>query len=129
MRKNDRWFHRIVRDSKTNDLKKRTIDPDIPYIDAEFLKNLQTTQKNRCYYCQTFLNWIERRSCKQGLTVERMDNSLPHYKTNCTLACKSCHSKVFSREQGLMKRYFSKWKHKTFDLKVPQYERSASFLN
>ena len=124
MRKeSDNWYNRIVRDSRYNDGRQnRTIDPRIPFINSVTLFKMQNDQQNKCLYCLTEMEWLERRSNKKGLTVERADNRLPHYISNCLgLACKSCNSKQFSREKGLLKRYFSKWKdfalnvHVTFD--------------
>ena len=116
MRTSDRWYNRISRDSRYNDGKaNRTIDPKIPYIDTEYLFGLQNKQQNRCYYCAQGMSWIERRKNLLGLTLERLDNNLPHYKTNCVLACKQCNSKKYSRDLGLLKRYFKKWKQRTFD--------------
>jgi len=119
----DNWYNRIVRDSRYNDRRqKRVIDPRIPFINSVTLFKMQNDQQNKCYYCLTEMEWLERRSNKKGLTVERADNRLPHYISNCLgLACKSCNSKQYTHEKGLIKRYFSKWKdfalnvHVTFD--------------
>ena len=112
MRKADRWYKRIVRDSKYNDrCRGRIINPFLPYIDTASLLESQQAQENKCWYCQCEMNWLERRSSKNGLTLERADNSIPHYKFNCKgLCCKSCNSKRFTTDKGLMKRYFCKWK-------------------
>jgi len=113
MRKeSDHWYNRIVRDSRYNDRRQnRTINPTIPFINTATLFKMQNEQQNKCLYCLTQLEWLERRSNKKGLTVERRDNRLPHYVSNCMgLACKSCNSKRYSHEKGLLKRYISKWK-------------------
>ena len=111
-RESDNWYNRIVRDSRYNDRRKnRTIDPTIPFINSATLFRMQNDQQNKCLYCLTQMEWLERRSNKKGLTVERSDNRLPHYISNCLgLACKSCNSKQYTHEKGLLKRYFSKWK-------------------
>ena len=76
------------------------------------------------------LNWLERRSCKNGLTLERLDNRLPHYRYNCVLACKSCNSKRFDRDTGILKRYFSIWKNITHTVRVQVDDRrAASFVS
>ena len=131
MRKeSDNWYNRIVRDSRYNDRRQnRTIDPTIPFINSATLFKMQNDQQNRCLYCLTQMEWLERRSNKKGLTGERADNRLPHYITNCLgLACKSCNSKQYTRERGLLKRYFSKWKDfalnvhvKVDDARCPSY--------
>ena len=116
----DNWYNRIVRDSRYNDRRgNRVIDPTIPFIDSKTLFQFQNKQQNKCYYCQVEMQWMERSSNKRGLTVERANNSLPHYISNCRgLACKSCNSKRFSPEKGLLKRYFSKWKNLALDVHV-----------
>ena len=132
MRTGDRWYKRIVRDSRYNDGRhNRVIDPAIPYIDTEMLVRFQQEQQNRCWYCDVFMNWLERRSNKTGLTLERADNALPHYKTNCRgLCCKSCNSKRYTQDHGLLKRYFTKWKHAVFEIRGnTNGERRASFAS
>ena len=119
-READNWYNRIVRDSRYNDRRAgRHIDPRIPFIDSHTLFEMQNLQQNRCYYCTHQMNWLERRTAKNGLTLERRDNNLPHYNSNClALCCKSCNSKRYSRDIGLLHRYFSKWKRATFDVLV-----------
>ena len=133
MRKeSDKWFNRIVRDSRYNDRRQdRYISPNIEYVDTETLLFLQQDQQNKCYYCQCQMNWLERRRSKNGLTVERKNNDLPHYKSNCVgLCCKSCNSKRYKRDHGLLLRYFSKWKKAALDVHVTvRGDRSACFAS
>lgn len=130
MRVSDRWHFRIARDSRYNDNQKgRTIDPTIEYITPKYLQSLQKKQQNLCHYCQTPMNWLRRRDRKNGLTVERSDNNLAHYRSNCkSLCCKSCNSRRLSYENGLLLRYFSKWKNLVFDSNVyVQSERRPGY--
>ena len=133
MRKeSDRWYKRIVRDSRYNDrARRRQIDDRIPYIDTDTLMHFQDKQENECYYCGCQMNWLQRRTGKNGLTLEREKNYLPHYKSNCLgLACKSCNSKKYQREHGLLVRYFTKWKRLALDVHVKVDDiRAASFVN
>ena len=132
MRTGDRWYKRIVRDSRYNDrMRDRTIDPTRPYIDSQTLIDFQNEQQNLCYYCQTPMNWIQRRSGKTGLTLERKNNRVPHYKSNCLgLCCKSCNSKRYTRERGLLMRYFQKWKSIALDVRVQTDDpRAQSFVS
>lgn len=119
-RESDNWYNRICRDSRYNDRRKnRTIDPNIPFINPATLFRFQNKQQNKCLYCLTEMEWLERRSNKKGLTVERGNNQLPHYISNCLgLACKSCNSKQFTHERGILKRYFSIWKTRALDVHV-----------
>ena len=133
MRKeSDKWFNRIIRDSRYNDGRQnRYISPDIQYIDTPTLLHFQQDQQNMCYYCQCQMNHLERRKSKNGLTLEREDNRLAHYKTNCLgLCCKSCNSKKYSRERGLLRRYFTKWRNLALNVRVKtDGARSACFVN
>ena len=121
-------MYRIVRDSRTTDaLKGREYDPT-EYVDTPFLISLQQKQRNKCHHCGIFMNWLERRSQRNGLTLERLDNALPHVRSNCVLACKSCNSQKLSREKSLLRKYFNIWYHKTFSV-VANFkgERRACF--
>ena len=132
MRTADRWYNRIVRDSRYNDrCAGRIIDTRIPYINTKVLFEFQNRQENKCYYCYVSLNWLERRTCKQGLTLERIDNKIPHYISNCRgLCCKSCNSRRYTRDQGMLRHYFSKWKHIALSVNPYKEEgRSASMTN
>ena len=110
----------------------RWIDPSVPFIDAESLFEFQNKQQNKCMYCLTEMEWMERRTNKNGLTVERGDNREPHYLFNCIgLACKSCNSKQYSAEKGILKRYFSKWKDVALNFHVTYSEsdlRCGSYI-
>jgi len=49
------------------------------------------TISTKCYYCFRTCDMIP--ICKYsstGLTLERIDNSLPHTKNNCVIACLGC---------------------------------------
>ena len=129
-RESDNWYRRIVRDSRYNDRKaKRQIDPTIPYISTSDLLELQNTQQNKCYYCWLDMSWMERSRNPRGLTLERLNNRLPHYKSNCVLACKRCNCKRYSPHHGLLLRYFAKWKALTFDPVVQVHgSRSPNYM-
>ena len=126
LRESDNWYNRIVRDSRYNDKKaNRQIDPAVAYVTTPDLLNLQNEQQNQCYYCWEGMGWMERSRNPCGLTLERLNNNLPHYKTNCVLACKRCNSRRYSKNRGLLMRYFKKWKALTFD-PVVQFQSSRS---
>ena len=128
MRLQDRWMYRIPRDSKASDKRRRRQFKVEDFITTTVLEQLQTRQRNRCWYCDEFMDWLERRSTKTGLTVERKDTNLAHVVDNCVLCCKSCNSRKYSREKGLLKRYFSKWYNKTFEIRQPMTNRRCSFV-
>jgi hypothetical protein len=128
MRKHDRWMYRIVRDSKASDYKAGRVFTPEEYITTEDLIKMQETQKNQCYYCSCFMDWLERRTTKTGLTCERRHNSKPHLVSNVVLCCKSCNSKKYNYRKGLLKRYFSLWFNHTFDIVAPRTNRRCSFI-
>jgi len=128
MKKKDRWMFRIVRDCKASDIKARREYVPEGFINTKYLEYLQQKQCNRCFYCDCFMNWLERRKNKTGLTCERRNNKLSHLASNCVLCCKSCNSKKYSYEKGLMKRYFSKWYNRTFNIVAPRSNRRCSYI-
>lgn len=45
----------------------------------------------KCYYCFRTCDLIPKCSySSSGLTLERIDNSLPHTKENCVISCLAC---------------------------------------
>ena len=130
MRIYDRYHRRIPRDARSED-RRRKFKVDLPdYITSEDVIRLQKKQDNRCYHCGIFMNWLERRVSKNGLTLERLDNLLPHVLSNCVLCCKSCNSKKLSPEKSLLTRCFWHWYRKTFEIKmVLDQERRCCFAN
>jgi len=72
--------------SRANDKKKDRYDAN-NFIDKCFLKGLVEDYPN-CYYCTIPLQYIEYQD--DLATIERIDNSLGHIKSNCVLACRKC---------------------------------------
>ena len=126
---NDSWSRRIPRDSRHNDKNRgRVIDPNIPFVHTAMLLSLCNLQKNKCYYCLKNMVQHTRRKGSDGLTLERLDNSLPHYACNVlALACKGCNSRKYPRDYGLKKRYFSIWRERVLGINSPKTERRSSF--
>ena len=57
------------------------------FIDKCFLKGLMEDYPN-CYYCNIHLQYVEYQD--DLATIERIDNSIGHIKSNCVVACRSC---------------------------------------
>ena len=72
--------------SRQSDKKKDRYDAD-HFIDKCFLKGLVEDYQN-CYYCTVELQYIEYKDDLS--TIERIDNSLGHIKSNCVIACRKC---------------------------------------
>ena len=75
-----------ISQSRQSDKKKDRYDAD-HFIDKCFLKGLVEEYPN-CYYCTIPLQYIEYQD--DLVTIERIDNSLGHIKSNCVLACRKC---------------------------------------
>ena len=107
MRKADEWQFRIVRDSKRYDIGKGFYD-QANSIDTEFLLAQNEKQRTLCFYCDLPMAQ-HNRNIRQGLTLERLDVSKGHIKSNCVLCCKSCNSKKVHRDTQLIQQLLVKW--------------------
>jgi hypothetical protein len=85
----------IYADTKAN----RLYDPP-DYIDEPFLNELWNDQSNRCFYenCRCDLSLEFTRNPNQ-ISILRLDNVLPHVKSNCVLSCLQCN---FSRKYNVI---------------------------
>jgi len=126
-RLHDRWPKRIIRDSRQADKRAKRTVSEAEYLDEEWLENQQTVQQNLCYHCEGFMDWVKRNK-SDGLTAERLDEALPHHKSNCVLACKSCNSRRLSKEKSLLRKYFFRWYRLTFDIKSPITNRRCTYV-
>jgi hypothetical protein len=77
----------IQADSKSN----RLYDLQ-DYIDEEFLNFVWNDQDKRCYHCngEMTLDFSATTRVPTQISIQRLNNDLPHIKTNCVLACLSC---------------------------------------
>ena len=125
-RVSDDWCHRIPRDCRAMDRKKRrNYNPD-KMVDMKWCYQQRAAQEGLCWYCDVFMDVINRRSNKIGLTVERLDSAKPHERHNCVFACKSCNSKKKHRNADLLKELAAKWTQKKKDAK--RRNRGARFV-
>ena len=76
--------------SKRSDKDKNRYDP-VNFVDKSFIKNLIEDQNSVCYICKNLMQYINYD--KDLCTLERLDNSIGHIKSNCVLACKECNTK------------------------------------
>ena len=106
MRHSDQWQFRILRDSKRHDLAKGLYD-SANFIDTEFLLHMNEKQQSRCFYCEIPMAQHVR-SIRQGMTLERLDITKGHIKSNCVLCCKSCNSKKLHRDTDLVRNILNK---------------------
>jgi len=77
--------------SKQSDKNYNRFDSD-GFIDEFFLNKLIKDFPN-CYHCEVKLQYLKYNDTLA--TIERLDNSIGHIKSNCVLACRKCNlSKV-----------------------------------
>ena len=80
---------RIVMHSKLSDAKMNRPIDEQSYITPYRIRTLRKLQKNKCLYCSTPMQVLNRRK-PDGLTVERIQNSIPHNLNNIVLCCHQC---------------------------------------
>jgi len=84
-----------IANSKQSDKKYNRYDAD-RFIDKCFLKELIKDYRN-CYYCEVELQYVDNNDTLS--TIERLNNSIGHIKSNCVIACRKCNlSKVGQRK-------------------------------
>ena len=118
----NKWQLTIVRGSKRADyLKNRTSKDE--YITPDFLERLRKVMRSKCLYCRCLMQ-VKDRSLPDGLTIQRLDNALPHSKKNCTLACHKCNVQrveLGHKEDFIMKKkVFSAWKEQNKISKITE---------
>jgi len=85
----------MIKGSKKKDKKYNRYD-ELNFIDYLFVKNLINSCNDKCYYCQCDLQYTYYNNTLG--TIERLDNTLGHIKSNCVIACRTCNvSKVGDR--------------------------------
>lgn len=88
------WYKRCVWKSTRKDrIKNRTSDD--PMVKPIRLQTLRVLQRNKCFYCEEEMQVINRKK-SNGLTIERLDNRLPHTTKNVVLCCSRCNCKRLS---------------------------------
>ena len=69
------------------------------FIDYPFIQHLISESNDKCYYCHCELQYTYYTN--NLATIERLDNSLGHIKSNCAIACRTCnYTRVGSKEQS-----------------------------
>ena len=78
---------------KNQDVKKNRHDPD-KLITLEETTELLVASKLKCHYCNNSVHiFYDNVREKQQWTLERIDNSIGHFKNNVVIACLECNLK------------------------------------
>lgn len=85
----------MISGSRYKDKKYNRYDAD-NFIDKCFLEGL-FEDSNRCHYCDVEFTYNER--CDTLVSIERLNNSIGHIKSNCVLACLSCNLKHQNKDE------------------------------
>jgi len=80
---------RMIRGSKKSDIEADRFD-SVNFITDSFVKNLILESQYKCYYCGCEM--ILNEYAPNLATIERLDNSIGHIKSNCVIACKKCNN-------------------------------------
>jgi len=81
--------------SRQQDKKYNRYDAD-HFIDKPFLEGLFEDSEN-CHYCGVEFTYNEK--IDTFVTIERLNNSIGHIKSNCVLACWYCNCRHTSRDE------------------------------
>jgi len=87
----------MISHSRYKDKKYDRYDAD-HFIDKPFLEGLFEDSQN-CHYCNVEFTYNER--IDSLVTIERLNNSIGHIKSNCVLACFSCNNRHQSRDDEI----------------------------
>jgi hypothetical protein len=84
----------MISNSRQSDKKNNRYDAD-NFIDKCFLEGLFEDSQN-CHYCDVEFTYNEK--CDTFVTIERLNNSIGHIKSNCVLACWHCNVRHKSKD-------------------------------
>ena len=82
-------INRFFYTSKSNDKKNNQLDI-VNFIDRDFCKLLIEESNGKCCYCCVELDYIHYNN--NMITIERIDNTLGHIKSNVKIACFYCNT-------------------------------------
>ncbi len=87
---------KMISNSKQSDIYYNRYNAN-KFIDKCFIEMLMD-ESMQCHYCKCEMHLMEKNDTK--CTIERLDNSIGHIKSNCVLACQKCN---FSKNKRLKK--------------------------
>lgn len=86
------YFTMKIDNYKNQDKRKNRTWKDDDYIDDNWINEKRRECKMMCCMCQRTMNigFDKENKVFSDITVDRIDNSKPHIKSNCRLACLKC---------------------------------------
>ena len=86
---NEMRLHNMVHHTKTTDTERNRFNAN-KHIDKNFIIQQLNKQNNKCIYCLKKIKLDAPKSTKRLATIERKNNSIGHFKSNCVMACYNC---------------------------------------
>ena len=86
------YFNFKINNYKNQDKKANRDFISDDYIDEDFIFNQIKKTNNKCSYCKKDLELFidNENNVKSDLTIDRINNKLPHIKSNCKICCLIC---------------------------------------
>jgi hypothetical protein len=116
----------MVYTSKNSDRKMARPFQDIDYIDEKYVLDLLKLQESYCTYCHNRMAYgkgINRKSDLMAVTIQRIDNSIAHIKSNCVLSCALCNQRAQNIPHDIMKEHGSNIREEIFSYCSCEYHQ------
>ena len=93
-------FLHMIQGSKTADKKSNRTYNEEDFITEDFLNELWVKQNGLCFYeiCECKLTLEFNRNSNQ-ISIQRLNNELPHIQSNCVLSCFKCNVSNMENEK------------------------------
>lgn len=108
-------YQAMVKASRSND-KKHGRTSELEYISVQRISDMNVMQNGLCYYCGVEMvsgEGINRKTNRDAMTVERVDESIAHVVENCVLVCHECNMTRGGKSHDDMVTYGKGLKNRT----------------
>jgi len=82
-------LRKMVESSKATDIQKNRYN-ETDFVSMEHLFKLMEIQEGKCVYCDVEMLVDDFTQAKDGVSIQRIDNSKGHNKSNCVMCCFKC---------------------------------------
>ena len=104
------WAKIIISNSMLTDRNRHRPFDCMNYIDAKWVEE-RVNMNPCCHYCTKRLKYgigVNRSADPDALQMDRMDNSLAHFKSNCVQCCSNCNHRgcmmTYEQKKLLLKK-------------------------